>query len=125
VLQHSYRHTCRATVVQCDSCDVVHTLARPSAHLWLCNTSASRHVCAHSPTWRALQKSCTHTYLTLDCHNFGWWMDWLDAHSVSTYPCARTNDTTCKLANTTSTTMTFGKRTPHTRVRTICLAVVL
>jgi hypothetical protein len=23
-------------------------------------------------------------YLTSDCHNFGWWMDWLDALSVST-----------------------------------------
>ena len=23
-------------------------------------------------------------YLTSDCRNFGWWMDWLDALSVST-----------------------------------------
>jgi hypothetical protein len=27
----------------------------------------------------------TDTHLTSDCHNFGWWMDWLDAHSVSTH----------------------------------------
>jgi hypothetical protein len=27
----------------------------------------------------------THMYLTSDCHNFGWWMDWLDALSVSTH----------------------------------------
>jgi hypothetical protein len=26
----------------------------------------------------------THMYLTSDFHNFGWWMDWLDALSVST-----------------------------------------
>jgi hypothetical protein len=25
-------------------------------------------------------------YLTSDCHNFGWWMAWLDALSVSTHP---------------------------------------
>jgi hypothetical protein len=27
----------------------------------------------------------THMYPTSDCHNFGWWMDWLDALSVSTH----------------------------------------
>ena len=33
----------------------------------------------------------THMYLTSDCHNFGWWMDWLDALSVSIHEHAMYN----------------------------------
>ena len=45
----------------------------------LCATHIRFSLCVH-----------THMYLTSGCHNFGWWMDWLDAHSVSTH-CASTS----------------------------------
>jgi hypothetical protein len=38
------------------------------------------------PAWLMLEiAEPVHAYVpNFDCHNFGWWMDWLDAHSVST-----------------------------------------
>jgi hypothetical protein len=39
-----------------------------------CDTNIRFSLCVH-----------THMYLTSGCHNFGWWMDCLDAHSVSAH----------------------------------------
>ena len=42
--------------------------------------------CTHHPCGEAhfTPPRRQHHILTSECHNFGWWMDWLDAISVST-----------------------------------------
>jgi hypothetical protein len=53
-----------------------------------------QHQHVHLQYTRLQQQTCSNTtlcvptplHLTLDCHNFGWWMHWLDALSVLTTP---------------------------------------
>ena len=57
--------------------------------------------CQHSPLARLNRLAHNHPHVhplhftpppntnTSDCHNFGWWMDWLDALSVSPPTCVR------------------------------------